>query len=490
MSIETIPYILKRKCKDRTGIRITDEYLGSFWNHTPRPAPDSEEAYNQLVNDFLSKSLDRTSEPVIPTGFGQSERDTFPPGQLRHGGGVVLQIQDTVDIRQSSLSQLNSITNNGPVRQVYALKNQDEITLSRGMLRWTLTDGKHQIQAMEIETIPELSLMTPFGCKESVKVLGGQVPELFGGDMVKETIHRLEERVGIESTTTTPITTTTTTATTTTTTIQQPLPVSRNERIPEDDLFDDDFDYAQLENMELDRVEQQQQQQQDTLMDEIPSDSSLFDEDLNIVPPTDVLKKIPSDSDSDVFEDATDTIHRQAQPSISSTRTVISSLSKKARSAPSSSESQPRKKIDLKRQSDTFKSSITLADTVDLTVGDYAQSTQAEIEDVSWIDSSVWDDLSEATKEKESNDDGTYVDSQGKTHITFIKLQQTLKAMENDDYRSDIPESVIVRVKCVQFGKLVTSNRLYSLVLYFDDPDQPTGNPIQVIFSNDKTRRG
>ncbi|CAO3670635.1 unnamed protein product [Rhizopus stolonifer] len=446
---------------------------------------------------FFPKVSILTSEPVIPTGFGQSERDTFPPGQLRHGGGVVLHIQDTVDIRQSSLSQLNNITNNGPVRQIYTLRTQDEITLSRGMLRWTLTDGKHQIQAMEIETIPELSLMTPFGCKilvkscqirrgmllftkDSVKVLGGQVPELFGGDMMKETIHRLEERVGIESTTTS---TTATATITTTNTIQQPLPVSRNEPIPEDDLFDDDFDYAQLENMDLVRVEQQQQQ--DTLMDEIPSDSSLFDEDLNFVPPTDVLKKIPSDSDSDVFEDATDTIHRQAQSSTSSTKTIISSLSKKARSAPSSYESQPRKKIDLKRQSDTFESSITLADTVDLTVGDHAQSTQAEIEEVSWIDSSVWDDLSEATKEKEGNDDGTYVDNQGKTHITFIKLQQTLKAIENDDYRSDIPESVIVRVKCVQFGKLVTSNRLYSLVLYFDDPDQPTGNPIQVIFSND-----
>ncbi len=77
------------------------------------------------------------------------------------------------------------------------------------------------------------------------------------------------------------------------------------------------------------------------------------------------------------------------------------------------------------------------------------------------------------------------MDDQGKTHITFSKLQQTLKAMENDNYSTNLPDTVIVRAKCVQFGKLVTSNRLYSLVLYFDDPDQATGQPVQIVFSND-----
>lgn len=167
MSVDNIPYILQRKCKDRDGIRITKEYLQTFWSQGQRrPTPDTEEAYNQLVQDFLNKDIALTSEPVIPENFGQNSIETFPQGHLRHGGGVVLQIQDTIDIRYSTLSLLNNLTNATPVRQIYVERNKDdEVDFQRGMLRWTLSDGKNQIQAMEMETIPELSLTTPFGCK-------------------------------------------------------------------------------------------------------------------------------------------------------------------------------------------------------------------------------------------------------------------------------------------------------------------------------------
>lgn len=118
MSADNIPYILQRKCKDRTGVRITKEYLQSFWNNHSSLVADSEEAYDRLLHDFLHKDLALTSEPVIPENFGSNPVETFPLGHLRHGGGVVLQIQDTTDIRYSTLSLLNNLTNATPVRQV------------------------------------------------------------------------------------------------------------------------------------------------------------------------------------------------------------------------------------------------------------------------------------------------------------------------------------------------------------------------------------
>ncbi|KAI9277616.1 hypothetical protein BY458DRAFT_432875 [Sporodiniella umbellata] len=470
MSTVNLPYILQRKCKDKSGIRFTEEYLGSFWTRSSRPPPDSEEAYQQIVNDFLSKDLANTSEPVIPDSFAKEDRDTFPPGHLRHGGGVVLQIQDTVDIRYSALSQLNQLTNAAPVRQVYVERNEEaEIQLTRGILRWTLTDGHCQIQAMELEPIPGLTLLTPLGCKDSIKVLGGEVPEMFGGNMLKETIQRLKEKLGLAPSSNIP-------ASVSTAVMPIPLPAAAppQEPIPDSDYFDDDddLDYAQLEAMETDHIVQE-----DILMSDLSFDSNLLNEDTtrNTIFST---KKAAYDSDSDVFVDAADTPYRSTQST--NTKVAITSLSKKPQST--SRRTNVGKLKETAIATKTLSSKHIMSDTVDLTNDDPGKSTQTELEEVSWIDSSIWDDLSEAAQEKE---EGIHVDNQGRTHLTFTKIQQILKDMENNCYRTDLPDTVIVRARCVQFGKLVTSNRFYSLVLYFDDPEQPTNNPIQVIFSND-----
>lgn len=246
------------------------------------------------------------------------------------------------------------------------------------------------------------------------------------------------------------------------------LPVSVTNTIPDDEFFDDDFDYAELERMETTT----------TAIDDIPSDDD-FVEDTT----SHLLKSIPLDSDSDIYEDAMDSVQ---EPSLTNSRSSGISLSKKAARPAPSSDDQPRKRINLINQSTLGSSSTTLhedEDMVDLTGDDDHPSTQAELEEISWVDDSVWADLNEASKENLNGD--VFVDDQGKTHITFSKLQQTLKAMENDNYSTNLPDTVIVRAKCVQFGKLVTSNRLYSLVLYFDDPDQATGQPVQIVFSND-----
>lgn len=149
--MDDAPTILLRWCKQRAGIRLRRDFL-QFWNNQREsPITDTETAYKELVDYFLCKDLSISSEPVIPDNFGVDPVDTFPPGHLRQGGGVVLQIQDTNEITTSTFSLLNTLSEGG--------------TIPRGLLRWTLTDGIRQVQAMEMETIPELNLKTLLGCK-------------------------------------------------------------------------------------------------------------------------------------------------------------------------------------------------------------------------------------------------------------------------------------------------------------------------------------
>jgi len=147
---------------------LKKDYLRTWKAAKSEPIADYEAAYTELVADFLKTDISTTSEPVIQDEFDQNPVDTFPVGHLREGCGVILQIQDTLDIRHSTFSLLNSLNNATPVRQMYIERNEgDEVNLPRGMLQWVLTDGTKQIHAMEIETIPGLDLKTPFGCKVS-----------------------------------------------------------------------------------------------------------------------------------------------------------------------------------------------------------------------------------------------------------------------------------------------------------------------------------
>ncbi|CEG80841.1 hypothetical protein RMATCC62417_15114 [Rhizopus microsporus] len=277
-----------------------------------------------------------------------------------------------------------------------------------------------------------------------------------------------------------------------------PLPSDMDDDVlMDDEFFDDDIDYAELERMEADPIEQFDSTIDDMSLDK---DDGFFDDlDKLSLNNNNLLRSVPSNSEFDydeitlAEENIVSSIQQDtAQPS-SSARTINNtssiSLSKKTHAALDDSH-PPKKRINLGKKTETASSMTSSKHTVDLTVDDDEdihpeRSTQAELESVSWIDESVWNDLNEAARESNNGNEGIFVDDQGKTHITFAKLQETLKLMESDNYSSYLPDVVIVRAKCVQFGKLVTSNRLYSLVLYFDDPDQQTGHPVQVVFSND-----
>lgn len=163
--------ILLRDSKDRYGIRLKREYLQSWVQGSSAPINNNNRdlAVEELKSDFLAKDIQDTSIAIIPEQFGQSDVDTFPPEPYKQGRGVVLQIIDTEDISNSAFSLLNKLNNLTPVRQVYIERDDDEdVDIPRGLLRWILSDGNKQVQAMEMETIPELNLKTPFGCKVNI----------------------------------------------------------------------------------------------------------------------------------------------------------------------------------------------------------------------------------------------------------------------------------------------------------------------------------
>lgn len=165
MSTDEPPVTLIKWCKERSGIRLTKEYVKEWHQARSSPISDIESAYKELVSDFLNRDITTTSEPVIQKEFGQLSVDTFPLGHLRQGGGVVLQIQDAIDIGISTLTLLKSLNTLRVVRHTY--RENDDTEFPRSMLRWTLTDGHKQIQAMEIERISGIDLKTPFGTKVS-----------------------------------------------------------------------------------------------------------------------------------------------------------------------------------------------------------------------------------------------------------------------------------------------------------------------------------
>ncbi|RCI03865.1 recQ-mediated genome instability protein 1 [Rhizopus stolonifer] len=453
MSIDEPPSILKRWLKDRTGIRISQDYLRSWYADHPKPISDFEAAYNEILTDFLHKDMSLTSQPVIQDDFGQMPVHTFPLGHLQ--GGVVLQIQDTNDISNSTFSLLNSLHNLTPVRQTYVERAVDEeVTLPRGMLRWTLTDGTKQIQAMEMETIPDLNLKTPFGCKllikncqvkrgmllfykNGIQVLGGDVPELYGGNMIAELEKRFKTELGmiVQSNTT-----------------REPAynnnmpslvnnshpPQQNSNAIDEFDEFDDDeMIYSAIEQLE------------NRTMDADMHESSM-----------------PSSDPVTAFSDDDDFV----QPSFSPMR------SDAPKSSPSSSHISLSKSKSLKKPNPTTQPSQAIpsepptkrtrhSEPIDSSFTNNSNNGEEEDDsdlDLDWVDPDLWKNLNYVKQE------GVTIDKDGNVHYTFEVMAKKLKALENDMPSGELADIVF-----------------FNLEIKVADPDRSDSETFNVVINDD-----
>ncbi|KAG2227752.1 hypothetical protein INT45_004794 [Circinella minor] len=296
-------FTLQHRLKTQNGIQAKQDYIEQWLRDRPPRASDTTETmHNSILQHFLSKDLKDTSIPTIPSNYGSAPLDSFPPGQ-----GIVLQIVDVQDISNSTHSLLNNLATVAPVRQVYVRRaTESDIQFPRGTLRWTLTDGYKEIVALEYERLPQLKLTTPFGCKlfikpcevrsgllflkpANVKVLGGQVESLFGGNMLEELERRFKAKLGLSSSTASetetadrPIQSSLSSNSRPAPSIPQAPSISERSRISQpqvttshnndsvgfdedDDMFDDDFDMQAVDavvQLHSNSVQPHRQQQQ------------------------------------------------------------------------------------------------------------------------------------------------------------------------------------------------------------------------------------
>ncbi|KAK4520165.1 RAS2 protein [Mucor velutinosus] len=478
MSLEEPPVILLRWCKDRSGIRLKKDYLRLWKAAKSQPIVDYEAAYSELVADFLKTDISTTSEPVIQDEFAQNPVDTFPVGHLREGCGVILQIQDTLDIRHSTFSLLNSLNNATPVRQLYIERNEgDDVNLPRGMLQWVLTDGTKQIYAMEIEAIPGLDLKTPFGCKllikgcrvrrgmlmltkDNVKVLGGDVMELYGGDMIAELEDRFKRKLGIINEPITPVPTE-----------NGNIPgahaaptQAQNSRNPamsaqsimqteQPDNFDDDINYDDLpmDSFETDTASSR-------AMESVGTDSNA----------TLLNTASMGYSDDDDFMDPPPPHVSPSRPSTSINR---ASLTKRPQQAQETTASSKRTRVEASSPVAEVPASTTPAppqhdqNVVEPTPMDTDEDDEDEQGDLSFVDPSVW-----ANFEMAVNNDKIQYDEQGRANCSFDILKQILIDMR-EQTGGNVPDTLRVKAQCIKMAKLkMHVNQCFYLELLLGDP--------------------
>ncbi|KAG2183224.1 hypothetical protein INT43_006228 [Umbelopsis isabellina] len=196
--------------ENRHGVLLQQDFLNRHFSD--KKLVESANQEEEIYNAFLDTDIVQSSIPVIPPDFGQLHDVLFPASSK----GIVLQINNIIDIENSAQSLLNTITVSNPVRQVYQqapTESNAPVNFPRGTLKVEVTDGYRQITALEVKRIASLSMNTPIGAKILVKnchiahgtlmiepascqLLGGQVSCLYHGNMRKELERRLRLRLG------------------------------------------------------------------------------------------------------------------------------------------------------------------------------------------------------------------------------------------------------------------------------------------------------
>lgn len=216
--------------ENRHGVLLQQDFVSRHLADKKMAESGNQEEH--IYNAFLDTDIVQSSIPVIPPDFGQLHDVLFPASSK----GIVLQINDIIDIENSAQSLLNTITASNPVRQVYQqapTESNAPVNFPRGTLKLEVTDGYRQITALEVKRIASLSMNIPIGAKvsqmcnsrkklkslliillqiivknchishgtlmiepASCQLLGGQVSSLYHSNMRKELERRLRLRLG------------------------------------------------------------------------------------------------------------------------------------------------------------------------------------------------------------------------------------------------------------------------------------------------------
>jgi hypothetical protein len=166
---------LSTALENRYAIHVEPEYLASLISD--KSVVDNAAPEKQIYDHFLKSNISQSSVPVIPPNFGQLHEVLFPSSP----NGIVLQINDVMDIENSAQSLLNTITASTPVRQVYhqpPTVPNGPVNFPRGTLMLEVTDGYRVITALEAKKIPGLSMNTSLGAKVRWIYIGTRVLQM------------------------------------------------------------------------------------------------------------------------------------------------------------------------------------------------------------------------------------------------------------------------------------------------------------------------
>ncbi|KAF7724616.1 recQ-mediated genome instability protein 1 [Apophysomyces ossiformis] len=483
------PYNLLRLLEDRSGIRIRPEYLQQWYAErmvsVASNNSDREFLYAALLDDFLNKDMRLTSKPILAEDYGQQPLDTFPAPQFRQTG-IVLQIQDTIDISHSAHSLLDSLSTVTTVRHVYTSReDDDEVRFQRGMLRWTLTDGTKEIQALEFKRIPELNMNTPFGCKllitncqvrrgvllldpSKVKVLGGQVPALYQGNMTAELKRRLQIRLRLPQDAQ-----------------QRPnnqeSPVTHGTRQEQQTAMevDDEFDELNAADMEeLDEIE--------NAMQTVELQANRLAEQITTRAPSP-----PSVVDLNGFSPLSSAPTRSSASRLTSTSMNNDSLSKApkpnfrnfaAQYAYQGTQNEPSTSAPIVTPT-TPAPSLTIEKPIHQQNA-YLSPEEDDSADLDWVGTSVWGALDGEEEPVVKKEVGTQSD-ENKT-FSVARVKEILKAIQNNENIDSVSDQITVEAKARKLSSLkLTPVSGFHLVVHLVDPQTlDSSDEILVVFGN------
>lgn len=276
--------------------------------------------------------------------------------------------------------------------------------------------------------------------KDNVKVLGGNVIELYGGDMIAELEDRCKRKLGIIEDPITPIPTENNNKYT--------KPAQSPIQMEEVENFDDDINY---DDLALDSFET-------TIADLDTVESA--SRDSNIPPP-----KTSNDgfSDDDFMEPI------QISPPRPSNNT---SLTSSKRSNPVQQSPTAIKKTRVINETPVVEVPVSTPLTMKKQDKDenevevsFMDTDDGENGDLSFVDPSLWENF-----EMAANSDKIKFDQQGRASCTFDALKQILNAMK-DQTSGDTPDTLRVETQCIGTTRLrMGPNQHFYLELELGDP--------------------
>lgn len=280
--------------------------------------------------------------------------------------------------------------------------------------------------------------------QNNVKILGGDVPRLYGGNMVAELERRFKLKLGLLDEPETPTPNDTPLSATENNTNrafegddsymsertyvnQEITPESLVNEIEE---YEDDYEY---DDMDFDGMNDIEPEENNTNSNQrnVPTQEDYFD---------------PFDNEDDFME----------PPSLSTN--IEQTQTRKPEQTQNSNDNTPQPPT-------STHNSMEIPE------------THNEIPEINLED-----------EENSHQDDSTNLiaDEDGKARCSFEILKKAVKAMEKGEYTGNMPDSVITKVKCETLGRFKMYSALkFSLEMGLVDPNNPGSEPLRAYLNND-----